>query len=153
MTTKDVQLFTLAVSPAQRWALFANTRGAAQKYKGSAGRVYRRFVRAFSLDVIRNAAIKSVAAEGTGQVSKKQMQNREPAMFEATMEVVEFVVERVMDVEHDAATEEELGELFDRLDDIKAKRDLEPVTAPAYNREADAPMWDEDEDEEEGQDE
>jgi hypothetical protein len=122
------QVYTVGVSPAQRFALLnlafgTDEQGRVRKqYQGQKGRVFRRFFRAFALDRLRE-----VLATHENRYDPAVHRATEPAAFVLTIENVEFALELYEEVTKTPFDELTLGPLCDSLEDIKAKR---PYAAP-----------------------
>jgi hypothetical protein len=126
----DDQVWKVAVTPAQRFALVRLSHTQGQKVKGQRSRFFRRFNRAYGLVNILDCG----DANGEGKVNIKLALDRTPALFTLTAENVDFAVDLLMEVDRDPAVDRTLGPLFDTLEDIKAKRPYEePTDVPAYD--------------------
>lgn len=116
------QIFTVAVSPAQRLVLVNLAHDDGQKVKGQRARAYRRFLRAFGL-----MPILETADDHGGKVNQTLRQSRAPALFTVTAENVDYALDLV-EVERATAVDRTIGPLFDALDDLRAKRSYDPPT-------------------------
>jgi hypothetical protein len=126
----DDQVWKVAVTPAQRFALVRLSHSEGQKLKGQRSRFFRRFNRAFGLVPILDQA----DAHAESKVNTKLVLDRTPSLFTVTAENVDYAVDLMMEVDRDPAVDRTLGSLFDVLDDLKAKRPYEePMDVPAYD--------------------
>lgn len=123
------QVWTVAVTPAQRLILLNLSHAEGQKLQGQRARSFRRFMRAFGVDAISAAASK----HPRGQVSGKLATSTTPALHTITAENADYAL-GLGDVERHPLAEVVIGPLFDALDDLKAGRECAaPEGAPAYD--------------------
>jgi len=120
------QIWTIPVSPAQRLVLLNLAFGEGQKLQGQQGRTFRRFVRAFKIDRLRDVLA--------------QHENRIRAdIFRAPRAVLEIPEEsglyalQVTNAEHKPSEEMEIGPLVDALEDAKAGREVDVAGLRAYD--------------------
>lgn len=114
------QVWTVAVTPAQRLMLLNLSHAEGQKLKGQRGRAFRRFMRALGIDAIAAAADENPK----GQVDAKLARSRKPARHTVTAENVDYALD-LLEVERTPGIEMVIGPLFDALDDLKAGRPVE----------------------------
>lgn len=112
------QTWKIPVTPAQRFVLLQLCFSNGQKLQGQQGRVFRRFMRAFKVDSIRD-----VLAENDNRYDSAIHRADAPALLEITAESVDYAL-KLVDVEHTPVDEMVVGPLFDLLEDAKAGREV-----------------------------
>lgn len=124
------QVFDVAVTPAQRFALVNLSHAEGQKMKGQRARFFRRFTRAFGL-----VPILETADDHQGRVNVELMTSRKPAVHTLTVENIEYALGLDDSEERVPAVERTLGPLFDALEAIRAKRpyDADLAGVPMYD--------------------
>ena len=132
----DTQVFDVAITPAQRFALVNLSHSQGQKMKGQRARFFRRFTRAFGLVPILDAA-----DDHKGRVNLELMASREPAVHTLTIENIDYALGLDDSEERAPAVERILGPLFDVLECIKAKRAYEDETAGVPMHDPTAEDW------------
>lgn len=129
------QVFNVAVTPAQRIVLLNLSHSEGQKLQGQRGRVFRRFIRAFAIDRLLDAA----NAHG-GKVSVAMASSSNPSVFTLTAENIDYALS-LLDVERKPVDEMTVGPLFDVLEDVKAGRADEPPIASSKRFDPDSEDW------------
>jgi hypothetical protein len=125
----EPQVWKVAVTPAQRLTLLNLSHGEGQKLKGQQGRVFRRFCRAFGVDILVETMTEHEKLN-FAKISKA----RAPALHEITAENRDYAL-GLLEVEHHPSAETVIGPLFDVLEDIKAKpaEYVPPEGVPDYD--------------------
>ncbi len=126
----EPQVWKVPVTPGQRLTLLNLSHGEGQKLRGQQGRVFRRFCRAFGVDLLIETMTEHDKLN-FAKISKA----RAPALHEITAENRDFAL-GLLDVEHHPSAETVIGPLFDLLEDLKAKPgEYEPPAGvPDYDR-------------------
>ena len=112
------QTWRIPVSPAQRMVLLHLALHDGQKMQGQQGRVFRRCMRAFALDRLRDALVAH-----QNRYDARIHAATTPALFEITAESLEYAL-KLAEVEHGPIDEMVVGPLFDALEDAKAGREV-----------------------------
>jgi hypothetical protein len=115
----DQKSWKIPVTPAQRWVLFNMSHADGEKVQGQAGRVLRRFMRAFGI-----VAISETAQQHNGVVAT-MVRDTKPRLHTVTIENVESAV-KLQDIAHTPAQEMVVGELLDLLEDLKRTKEYTP---------------------------
>lgn len=119
------QVWQIPVTPAQRWVLLNLAHDPGQKLEGQRGRVFRRFMRAFRLETIRDAL------HAHNKVAAEMVSSRTAVLFELTAENVDYAL-GLLDVKRAPADEMTMGPLWDLLEDAKSGKcpDVVPGAEP-----------------------
>lgn len=123
------QAWQIAVTPAQRLNLYLLVRDGGQKVKGQEGRKYRRFMRAFGLDIIADTVLEHGGAAIRGKA-------REPALHTVTAENIEWLFKVRDEIDRSTEVEALLGPLFDLADDCKGGKEVPPCEALTFDASA-----------------
>jgi len=109
------QSWKVPVTPAQRWALFNLAHTKSVNVKGQEGRVLRRFMRAFGLTELRAVLI-------TEQIVNSELMRDDttPSLFSLTAENRDYALKLDKEVERHTSSEMLLGDLFDKLEQLRA---------------------------------
>ncbi len=121
------QTWKIPVSPAQRFVLLQLSFDKGQKLQGQQGRAFRRFVRAFKLDRLRD-----VLAENENRYNPALHSAHAPALLEITAESLEYAL-KLVEVARGPVEEMVVGPLFDLLEDAKAERAVDVEGVPEYD--------------------
>lgn len=134
----SAQVWTIPLSPAQRWVLFNLSHAEGQKVNGQEGRRYRRFLRAFGL-----SEIATIVRRTGGKVRAAGAHDeRALALHEVTAENVDYAL-KLAGADRTPMDEDIVGELFDLLEDLKAGRTyVAPEGLPDFDPAAEAKLWD-----------
>jgi hypothetical protein len=107
------QTWQIVLTPKERFHLFMLAHAKEQKIKGSDGRRFRRFLRAFGLAPIQDES------NDTGKVSIHLTKDKTPSVFTITAENRDYVKQSLITQERTPAVEAVLGDLFDTIEDLK----------------------------------
>lgn len=132
------QVWTLAISPAQRWQLLELSHGAGQTVAHEARQRYRRFMEAFGLERVARC----VRRNGGKVLSATVNDEESLALFEVTAESVDYALDVVLRVPRSPIAEDILAPLLDQLETCKARGELAPPEGlEAFDAKADAKLW------------
>lgn len=133
-TTKGAvpQVFKVVLTAAQRGVLLDLAHSEGQKLKGQRGRVFRRFLRAFGVQVILDVVEKTGGQYRGGHIK--------PAVFTLTAENIEYAMS-LFEVDRTPVQERSIGPVFDILEDLTAKREVEPPGADVPEFDAAGEDW------------
>ena len=121
------ETWRIPISPAQRWVLFNVSHSDGEKVQGQAGRVFRRWARAFGLDTIGEIVREH------GGVASILARDDKPRLHTVTIENIEQAL-KVGEISHTPGQEMVMGELLDLVEDLKRTRAYEPAEGiPAFD--------------------
>lgn len=121
------QTCRIPLSPAQRFVLLQLSFDKGQRLQGQQGRAFRRFVRAFKLDRIRD-----VLAAHDNRYNPAIHNAHAPALVEITADNLDYAI-KLVDVERGPVEEMVVGPLFDLLEDARADRAIAIDGVPEFD--------------------
>lgn len=128
----EAQVFRVVLTANQRGVLLQLAHAEGQKLRGQRGRVFRRFLRAFGIQPILD-----VAEANGGQFLGTRVK---PAVFTLTAENIEYAM-GLFEVDRTPVQERSIGPVFDILEDLTAKREVEPPGADVPEFDAAGEDW------------
>lgn len=129
------QVWNVAISPAQRWALFPIVHSDKVSVRDN-GKAMRRCYGALGLEIIRQTL---VAHEN--RVSAAMVNDQTLKIHRLTAENVEWILANVVTVDRPVATELILGDLFDLLAQLRDTREAPEVPPSCLPFEALGESW------------
>jgi hypothetical protein len=130
------QVYSIALSPAQRFILFQFSHDEASKIKDrEEGKRYRRWAAAFGIDVITKTARLEGKVNGLTATDEETLQ-----LFDITVENAEFAT-KLFARELPSLFEDLCGDIMDTLEDIVRGRAPTVPDVPQYDAAAESLKW------------